>query len=388
MKTITIHVDTERNTYLVLVGDRIADRLTFDEALGLVATELMPGKTRIREWLKTPEEWRDRERARAERVKAEVMEGVGPDGRQDELRTVEVPVVDSAKLGLFEQHRAALDDAIGSTFGISTLYLSKGEAAKPTAQSSRQLPDGWTCSTIFEVMPSPNPLTGSHYVEKVTVRSPSGVRTECRDDEDRYAKLLADRDELLAQLKAVEAARDAERLDRLGLTMRVTELQAAQHEPAVERWVVSEIDVDEEDRSYYDLHVGDVWTRIPGTLMLGRSSAKGSLTARFPPDGTAFAPFSCSCGVKFVADVTGAEPAPEPERAPEIIKQVELPPTRDPDEDRLERLTRRAEALGDAMLAARYGNQDGRFSREDLEELHAECLLDARIALGLERKGG
>lgn len=153
MKTITIHVDTERDAYLVLVGDRIADRLTFEEALGLVAAELIPGAPRAREWLKTPEEWRERERARAERFKAEVMQGVDPKDyaangeRLDELRTVEVPVVDSTKLGLLEQHKAALDDAISSTFGISTLELSKRDEA-----SAQAWPDGVVVNETISAM--------------------------------------------------------------------------------------------------------------------------------------------------------------------------------------------------------------------------------------------
>lgn len=193
--------------------------------------------------------------------------------------------------------------------------------ARPTPKL--QPPPGWSHVLVRQALPlsaaelaagmediisGREPVRCTRYVDVLKVTSPSGIVTMCHDDEDRYAKLLADRDDLLAQLKAVEAARDAERLDRLGLTMRVTELQAAQHEPA-----------------------------------------------------------------------------PEPERAPEIIKQVELSPHRGA---KVAALALRAEALGDAMLAARYGNQDGRLSREDLEELHAECLLDARIALGLERKGG
>jgi hypothetical protein len=105
MKTITIYADTERNMYFVLVGDRFADRLTFDEALGLVATELMTKTPRPPTWLKTGDEWREGARASGVRA-AEAQLGVdlkdyAANGeRQDELRTVEVPVVDSTKLGV------------------------------------------------------------------------------------------------------------------------------------------------------------------------------------------------------------------------------------------------------------------------------------------------
>ena len=61
MKTITINFDAETNMHLVVVGDRIADRLTFEEALELVAAEMMPETPRLREWLKTTEERAARE---------------------------------------------------------------------------------------------------------------------------------------------------------------------------------------------------------------------------------------------------------------------------------------------------------------------------------------
>jgi hypothetical protein len=159
---------------------------------------------------------------------AKLTEGMGPDGRQAELREesftpVDVPLHDGRVMATTEV-KATIDAYVDSG-----AFDAAVERAVPR---NRQLPNGWGCATIFEVMSSPNPRTGSPYVEKVVIHSPSGVRTECRDDEDRYAKLLADRDslleqlmasntlvgnyrdradELLGQLKAVEAARDAER---------------------------------------------------------------------------------------------------------------------------------------------------------------------------------
>jgi hypothetical protein len=354
------------------------------------------------------------------------------------------------------------------------------------------LPPGWSFVLVREALPFAMESTadvmrsieaGIEPPERVTrwlnvlkVTSPSGIVTECHDDEDRYAKLLADRDELLVQLKAVEAARDAERdelareraenlnlrakaaLDAAALPfegddmtvrsalegawlkgieagaemavmpkdvvegdvkaaldafirdhgwkleLRVkrrwareqayvaglakaqdeleSERRAPAPEPAVERWVVSEIDVEDRDRDYYDLHLGDIWNTEPGKTLLRRAGAKGPLGISRNPDGTATAPFPCNRKVTFVRDVTGAEPAPEPERAPEIIKQVELSPTRGYDPA----LERRAEALADALFVKLYPTTGGTLMLRDgvAKDRHAEHLRHARAVLGLK----
>ena len=416
----------------------------------------------------------------------------------------------SLRGALYQRHPAEgnLQSRIGAILEQLTREAELQEAEYARRTPKLPLPPGWSFVLVRKALPlsdsemadamrdvraglEPGDRPAVRYRDALKVTSPSGIVTECHDDEDRYAKLLEDRDSLLEQLKAVEAARDAERdelakpqkepaqanyhvgavepsavvvgnphgmvafrahdpkdareavrllnkadnelareraenlnlrakaaldaealpfegddmtvrsalegawlkgieagaemavmprdvvegdvkaaLDAFirdhawtlelrvkrrwareqayvaGLAKAQDELESERaarerKEPDVERWVVSEIDVDEEDRSYYDLHVGDFWTCEPRGYLLRRPGAKGALGISREPNGAAMAPFLGGRKVTFVRDVTGAEPPPELERAPEIIKQVELSPTRGYDPA----LERRAEAL-------------------------------------------
>jgi hypothetical protein len=60
----------EGGAFFVLHGDRYADRLSYEEMLGLVAQVAMPSKPQALDWLKTGDEWRDYKRQSAERMAA------------------------------------------------------------------------------------------------------------------------------------------------------------------------------------------------------------------------------------------------------------------------------------------------------------------------------
>lgn len=61
---ITIHRN-EGGAFFVLHGDKLADQLTYEEMLGLVAQLAMPTQHRAMAWLKTAEAWRDQARSSA-----------------------------------------------------------------------------------------------------------------------------------------------------------------------------------------------------------------------------------------------------------------------------------------------------------------------------------
>lgn len=66
---ITIHKN-EAGSFFVLHGEEFADKLTFEEMLGLVAALSMPAQRRCLQWLKTADALREDERGRADRLAA------------------------------------------------------------------------------------------------------------------------------------------------------------------------------------------------------------------------------------------------------------------------------------------------------------------------------
>lgn len=179
MKTITINIEVGTGHYFVLVGDRFADRLTFEEALGLVAAEMIPGATRVREW-------RERERGRA----------------------VEVPVFDSAK---FDE---AMSPGHFETHGLGKADIPPGAGAtvrmvRPTA------PEADTeCYFVGAVEPSAVVASNPHGFVAFRAANP--------EDAIEAVRLLNAALDELVRLKAAERARDAERMERLELSTKLT----------------------------------------------------------------------------------------------------------------------------------------------------------------------
>ncbi|MCA9367992.1 hypothetical protein KC887_07085 [Candidatus Kaiserbacteria bacterium] len=61
--------DDGQTDYKVTDSDKFADRLTFDEMLGLVASLTMPESRRCIQWMRTLDEWKRREDALQELAK-------------------------------------------------------------------------------------------------------------------------------------------------------------------------------------------------------------------------------------------------------------------------------------------------------------------------------